>query len=160
MKPLNLKFFCSVVVAGLLVMGCQTTTVKPGAPATSNAEKSIRALLTQQEREWNAGNMGGFMEVYARSEQTRFASGGDVTLGWQTIFDRYHKKYATRTAMGVLNFSDIEVTPLGSGNALVFGRWQLKREADTPSGLFTLIFRNTPDGWRIVHDHTSSAEKK
>jgi ketosteroid isomerase-like protein len=37
------------------------------------------------------------------------------------------------------------------------GRWQLAREADTPHGRFTLIFRRTAAGWRIVHDHTSSA---
>lgn len=135
-------------------MGCQTTKVE-----SNSAKTTIRALLAQQEREWNAGNMGGFMGVYAKSEQTRFASGGDVTLGWQTIFDRYHKKYATRAAMGVLSFSEIEITPLGSDSALVFGRWSLKREADAPSGLFTLLFRHTSEGWRIVHDHTSSAVK-
>jgi ketosteroid isomerase-like protein len=39
------------------------------------------------------------------------------------------------------------------------GRWQLTRAADTPHGRFTLIFRRTPQGWRIVHDHTSSASQ-
>jgi hypothetical protein len=154
MNQRNLKFLMCVVVAGALVMGCQTTKVE-----SNSARTGIRSLLDQQEREWNAGNMGGFMEVYARSEQTRFASAGDVTLGWQTVFDRYHKKYPTRAAMGVLSFSEIDITPLGPDTALVFGRWNLKREADAPSGLFTLIFRNTPAGWRIVHDHTSSAVK-
>jgi ketosteroid isomerase-like protein len=150
----NLQFLLSVVVAGALVTGCQTTKLK-----TDATETPIRALLEQQARAWNAGDMGGFMEVYARSEQTRFASGGDVTFGWQTIFDRYHKKYATRAAMGVLSFSEVEITPLGSDTALAFGRWSLKREMDTPSGLFTLVFRHTSEGWRIVHDHTSSATK-
>jgi len=25
-----------------------------------------------------------------------------------------------------------------------------------PGGLFTLVLRKRPEGWRIVHDHTSS----
>jgi len=31
-------------------------------------------------------------------------------------------------------------------------------DGKTPHGLFTLVFRKFPDGWKIIHDHTSSAE--
>jgi ketosteroid isomerase-like protein len=41
--------------------------------------------------------------------------------------------------------------------AVVVGRWQLKRTNDEPHGRFTLIFKRLPEGWRIVHDHTSAA---
>ena len=68
--------------------------------------------------------------------------------------------FSTMPRMGTLTFSDLEVTPVGSEAALAFGHWHLKREHDEPSGLFTLIFRKLPDGWRIVHDHTSAAERK
>ena len=136
-------------------MGCQTSSVRRDRP-----EAAVRAAMDQQVREWNAGNLAGFMETYARSEQTRFASGGDVFLGWQTVFERYQKKYGTRAAMGTLSLSNVEVTPLGPDAALAFGRWHLKRETDAPSGLFTLLFRKTSDGWRIVHDHTSAAAKE
>lgn len=70
---------------------------------------------------------------------------------------RYTQRYADRAAMGRLAFEDIRITPLAPDAALVFGRWKLQRANDAPSGLFTLIFRRTPDGWRIVHDHTSSS---
>src|SRR5439155_26324924 len=63
------------------------------------AEFEVRTVLEQQVREWNAGNLAGFMETYAKSDQTRFASGGDISLGWQTVFDRYRKKYGDRAAM-------------------------------------------------------------
>ena len=42
--------------------------------------------------------------------------------------------------------------------ATVFGRWKLVREDDEPHGLFTLVMRRFDEGWRIVHDHTSSAK--
>ena len=62
--------------------------------------------------------------------------------------------------MGELTFSNIEVSTLAPNSALAFGGWHLKRGGETFSGLFTLIFRKTPEGWRIVHDHTSSAAKQ
>jgi len=39
----------------------------------------------------------------------------------------------------------------------VLGAWKLKRAKDEPHGRFTLIFRRLPEGWKIVHDHTSAA---
>jgi len=57
--------------------------------------------------------------------------------------------------MGTLKFSEIRITPLSSDAAIVLGRWQLVRPKDKPHGAFTLLFRRTTSGWRIVHDHTS-----
>jgi beta-aspartyl-peptidase (threonine type) len=62
--------------------------------------------------------------------------------------------------MGTLTFSDLQITLLGPDSALALGSWKLDRARDQPHGRFTLIFRKTPDGWRIVHDHTSSAPEK
>jgi ketosteroid isomerase-like protein len=59
--------------------------------------------------------------------------------------------------MGTLSFSDIEVTLLSPDAAVVLGRWRLKRGNDEPHGRFTPIFKRLPEGWRIVHDHTSAA---
>ncbi len=120
-------------------------------------ETAVQAVLSAQVETWNRGDLAGFMEGYARDGSTRFASGGDVTLGWQTVFERYTRRYGTADAMGRLTFSEVTVTPLGEAAALVFGHWSLARTSDRPGGLFTLVFRRTADGWRIVHDHTSSA---
>lgn len=117
----------------------------------------IRAIIQAQETAWNRGDLEGFMNGYARADKTTFVSGDEVTRGWQTVLDRYKKKYSDREKMGTLSFSDLEVTPLAADAAVVLGRWQLKRAKDNPAGRFTLIFRRTPDGWRIVQDHTSAA---
>ena len=74
------------------------------------------------------------------------------------MFDRYQKRYGDRASMGVLKFSEVEVTVLAPDAAFAVGRWRLERAQDAPSGLFTLLFRRESAGWRIVQDHTSAAE--
>jgi ketosteroid isomerase-like protein len=118
-------------------------------------ETEIRAVMVAQEAAWNRGDIDGFMNGYDRSNATEFVSGDTLTRGWQTVRDRYQKKYNNREKMGTLTFSELSITPLGPDAALVIGRWKLVRKSDRPHGRFTLLFRRTPAGWRIVHDHTS-----
>ncbi len=119
----------------------------------------IRAVMEAQQEAWNRGDIDAFMNGYWRSTETVFVSGDEVTRGWQTVLDRYKAKYSDREKMGTLTFSDLEIRPLGDDVAVALGRWELKRKIDNPHGRFTLVFRKTPEGWRIVHDHTSAADK-
>ena len=120
-------------------------------------ENAIKAVLDEQVRDWNKGDIEKYMAGYYRSDWLRFASGGDVSYGWQPTLERYKKRYPDKAAMGTLTFSNMDMTVISEDAVLVFGRWMLQREKDEPWGLFTLLFRKTRDGWYIVHDHTSSA---
>ena len=120
------------------------------------AKEDIFDVLMEQQRAWNKGNIEAFMQGYYKSDSLRFASGGNVTYGWQTTLDRYLKGYPDKSIMGQLTFSEIDIKLISNTSALVFGKWELERELDHPLGLFTLLFQKTPEGWRIVHDHTSS----
>ena len=142
-----------LVGALVVVAGCAGTR----RPAAADPA-AIRAVLDAQVAAWNRGDVPGFMDGYWRSDSLRFASGGTVQYGWQTTLDRYRRGYPDRAAMGRLTFSDLRIAPLSADAATVFGRWGLERDTLLPpaSGLFTLVFRRTPQGWRIVHDHTSS----
>jgi uncharacterized protein (TIGR02246 family) len=120
----------------------------------------IRAVLNAQQEAWNRGDIDAFMNGYARSPSTVFVSGDEVRRGWETVRERYRTKYSDRTKMGTLTFSEIETTLLPPDAAVVLGRWSLKRAKDQPHGRFTLIFKRLPEGWRIVHDHTSAAPSK
>src|SRR5262245_39728961 len=118
---------------------------------------AVRSVLDTQQAAWNRGDIEGFMDGYERAETTTFVSGDELTRGWQTVLDRYRRRYTTRDQMGMLTFSDLEVQPLDSSAALADGRWQLTRSNDTPHRRFTLIFKRTAEGWRVVHDTTTSA---
>ena len=146
----------------LLAIFTFTTPIKAQSSAKPNQHEAmissaVRAVLDTQVAAWNRGDIEGFMDGYARSVNTVFVSGDSVTHGWQTVLDRYKKGYDTREKMGTLSFSDLEINPMGNDVAVVLGSWRLKRVNDEPHGRFTLIFRKTKVGWKIVHDHTSSA---
>ena len=155
-------FVAAIAVAMLLSLSVANGQ-QGGAGASKQSKQdmktiaAIRAVLDAQTAGWNRGDIEGFMDGYARSPDIVFISGDSLTHGWQTVLDRYKKGYDTREKMGTLAFSDLEINVISKDAAIVIGRWQLTREKDTPKGRFTLIFRRRAEGWRIVHDHTSSA---
>jgi ketosteroid isomerase-like protein len=147
---LTLPIISNILLAALLYAAPEQHS-KPVA--------EIQSVLAAQQDAWNRGDINAFMNGYARSESTVFVSGDEVGRGWETVRERYQKKYSDRAKMGTLSFSDTEVTMLSEDAAVVLGRWKLKRGNDEPHGRFTLIFKHLPEGWRIVHDHTSAAKE-
>jgi ketosteroid isomerase-like protein len=147
---LTLPILCNILVAALV---CAEPEQRP------NSVAEIQSVLSAQQDAWNRGDIDAFMNGYARSTSTVFVSEDEVGRGWETVRDRYRIRYSDRAKMGTLSFSDIEVTTLSSDAAVVLGRWRLKRANDEPKGRFTLIFKRLPEGWRIVHDHTSAAKE-
>lgn len=149
------------LVSVILFVSIATSLVRGGAQLESKhdakAEAAIRAVLDAQRDAWNRGDLAGYMDGYDRSPNTEFVGGDTITRGWQTVLDRYKKNYNSREKMGVLTFSEVGITMLSKDAALVLGRWHLKRAKDEPHGTFSLLFRKTKAGWRIVHDHSSSA---
>lgn len=127
-------------------------------PPADQVKSEIRAVMEQQAQGWNEGNLQQFMAGYHKSDSVRFVSGGSVTYGWQNMLERYSQGYPDKAAMGTLTFSEIDIRVLADNAAVVFGKWQLLRDKDAPWGYFTLVFCKTEDGWRVVHDHTSSGE--
>jgi len=152
------KSFCVIAILLMLIVAF-TATLGTFAQSKPNAssETAIRAVLDAQAAAWNRGDIEGYMNGYDRSPNTEFVGADSITRGWQDVLDRYKKRYDTREKMGVLTFSDLEITMLSKDAALVLGRWRLKRANDEPHGTFTLLFRKRKAGWRIVHDHSSSA---
>jgi ketosteroid isomerase-like protein len=150
------------LTAALLLVALAPLSLRAQHSVTPNQREtkritSIRAVLDAQRDAWNRGDIEGYMDGYDRSPDTEFIGGDTITRGWQTVLERYKKKYDSREKMGTLTFSDIEVNMLSKDAALVLGRWSLQRASDRPHGTFSLIFRRTKQGWRIVHDHSSSA---
>jgi beta-aspartyl-peptidase (threonine type) len=127
---------------------------------TSDVASEIEHVLRAQQEAWNRHDLDAFMDGYWKSPELTFFSGAKESKGWQATMDRYRATYQSAGKdMGKLEFSELRIQLLGSESAFVRGVWQLTMsDGKTPHGRFTLIFRKFPDGWKIVHDHTSAAE--
>jgi uncharacterized protein (TIGR02246 family) len=140
----------------------------PVAPArAADDEKDIRAVLDAQAAAWNKGDLDGFMAGYWNDDKLTFISGGNITFGWKATKERYVKRYqADGKEMGKLTFGDLHTEVLAPSAAVVRGKFELVFEnakddkKKTARGRFTLIMKKFPDGWKVVHDHTSAEEVK
>jgi ketosteroid isomerase-like protein len=128
------------------------------SPKADTEAAEITTLLEAQDAAWNRGDIDGFMDGYWRSPDLRFASGGDVTRGWDQTNARYKRVYPTPDLMGRLSTSDYEIVVLSPDAAIAHGAWRLDRAGDRPSGLYTLVMRKIDGEWLIVSDTTTSAD--
>jgi len=131
--------------------------------AQEGDEATIRAAIEAQAAAWNRADIPAFMESYEHSPETTFI-GANIGKGYERILERYQKAYTTKEQMGTLTFNDLDVRMLpGSCGkeefAVVTGRFHLERtqkgEAKKDDGVFSLVWRKGPYGWKIVLDHTS-----
>jgi len=131
--------------------------IAASAALADSSEQAIRRVLSDQEQAWNRGDIDGFMKGYENSPNTLFIR-KNVRRGYGSVRRRYHEQYPTREKMGKLTFSDLSVTLLDADYASVTGEFHLVRAASAggnASGVFSLLFRRTPAGWKIMLDHTS-----
>lgn len=148
----------AVLCAALLVLLLYSCARRQAAVDDGAWRGEVDSVLAAQVEAWNRGDIAGYMDGYWKSDSLLFTSGSRVRRGWDETFEKYMASYDSREKMGTLSFSGLEYYRLGPEAAWVFGRWELERAGDRPGGVFTLLLRKFPGGWRVVHDHTSSEE--
>jgi len=156
--------FGRITALAVLFMALVAGIVRaPKLSAASDERENDRAAITKilepQQNNWNRGNVNAFLEGYWRSPDLTFSGSGGIVRGWDGVLARYKKNYPDRAAMGQLDFSGLEFHFLGNDAALVLGHWHLARARGDIGGVFSLVWQRFPEGWRIIHDHTSTVEK-
>ena len=151
---------CLASFCALFVLLTTVAAAAAPRPSSADAEAAIRQVLDQQVEAWNRQDLQSFMQGYWHSPQLTFFSGGTVYRGWDNALERYRKAYQSEgRQMGKLSFSDLQIESLSRSAALVRGAFHLTMPSGKePHGIFTLVFRKFPQGWRIIHDHTCAAE--
>jgi uncharacterized protein (TIGR02246 family) len=154
--PTGSKLFAVLL---MLTFCTLTPSAKSGEESSDRqADRSaIRAVLDAQQQAWNRGDVDAFLTGYWHSPDLTFSGSNGISRGWDAVLARYKKNYPNRRAMGALDFSNLEFRFLGPHAALVLGHWHLKREKDDLGGVFSLVFQRFPEGWLIIHDHTSAS---
>jgi ketosteroid isomerase-like protein len=153
-------FFYSCLLPIVLLATSDRARAQEDSGSYGNYTKAVERVLHKQQEAWNRHDLEGFMAGYWHSPQLTFFSGGTERDGWEATMERYLANYSSQGhEMGKLDFSGLRVEVLGQEAAFVRGSWKLTMsDGKTPHGLFTLVFRKFPEGWKIVHDHTSAAE--
>jgi len=148
-------FLC---LCALLAEGRRTSPQASGERTMDR--EAIGAVLQPQQSSWNRADVEAFLQGYWHSPELTFSGSGGVARGWDAVLARYKKNYPDRARMGQLNFSELEFRFFGPDAAVVLGKWHLLREKDELGGVFTLVWQRFPDGWKIIHDHTSAVAEK
>ena len=140
----------------LLVLAASQLLGQSDSPAD---ERAILDVLTTQQAAWNRGDIPTFLQGYWNSPDLTFAGSDGFVRGYDGLLQRYQSSYPNSAAMGQLDFSGLQLRSLGPDAVMVLGHWHLRRPIGDAGGVFTLIFRRFPTGWRIIHDHTSAQKQ-
>ena len=143
--------------AGLLTaVAILAVSFSTAADQRQSDHAAIAAILDMQQKAWNHGDVDAFLQGYWHSPELTFSGSSGIARGWDSVLTRYKRNYPDRAAMGQLDFSSLEFRFLGADAALVLGHWHLTRAQGNVGGIFSLVWQRFPEGWRIVHDHTSA----
>lgn len=116
---------------------------------------AVSNVLEHQRIAWNNGDLKGYMDGYWHSDSLVFIGKSGPQYGWQKTYNSYLKSYPDKATMGELHFTLLKIEIINNKNALVLGKWLLKREKDEPQGYFTLRLRKINGEWKVVYDHSS-----
>jgi beta-aspartyl-peptidase (threonine type) len=145
MKKISILLFVILMV----LLSCSSSQLD-----RESIQDTILSIIKRQQMAWNNHDIQGFMAHYWKSENFTFQSGDQRLYGWEDLLKRYQTSYAGEK-MGKLTFSDIQIKVMSADSAYALGRWKVEQDDTTKSGVFTIIFKLFPSGWKIIHDHSS-----
>jgi uncharacterized protein (TIGR02246 family) len=156
--PMRRAILRIVLIMLCLVVAAQALVAQSATDIHAKDRAAITQLIKDQQVNWNKGDVDSFMEAYWPSPDLTFSGASGVQRGFEAVRARYKKVYPDRSTMGQLDFSDLEFHFIGNDGALVLGHWHLTRDKDKGDigGVFSLVWQRFPEGWRIIHDHTSA----
>jgi uncharacterized protein (TIGR02246 family) len=149
-------FFLAAALAACRGTASPTAGVTP-RPNDPGLADHMTKQLERAAADWNRGDLEGFVSDYAPDSTTTFVDGKRARHGFQYIHDMYGLRFRPGTRRDSLHFEEVETRPLSPSLAVVTGRFILQRGGQTTaSGPFTLVMELRREGWRILHDHSSS----
>ncbi|MGQ0560838.1 MAG: YybH family protein [Gemmatimonadota bacterium] len=156
----RILLFGWLALAGACVQTPPPPPHPPPLPRTNEVSPELRQELTRLMDEsaaaWNRGDLDAFLATYKDDARTAFMA-PQITYGIPAIKARYARTYFKEgRPKAQLSFGDLKFRPLGEDYVLMTGRWYLvDADAKQQEGYYTLIWEQTPDGWKMIHDHSS-----
>lgn len=159
-----MHFVLFLLLGGLLLSACGAPTPDAAPPPddalpvtawSADDAAQIREATRASAEAWNRGDLPGHLAIYA--DTTTFMTGSGPRPGVDAIEEAFSQTYFDQgRPKQQLHFEEVVVRPLGPDAALETGRFVLSGgDAPEQSGWFTLVWVRTPNGWRVIHDHSS-----
>jgi ketosteroid isomerase-like protein len=123
--------------------------------AQNKEELAIRAILSNQTKAWNKGDLSSFMIGYWENDSLVYVGKNGPSYGYATTLKNYKKNYPDTSHMGKLQFELISFKPLNKDHYFVLGKFYLTRTVGNASGYFTLLFKKINGVWKVIADHSS-----
>lgn len=145
-------------LAAMLLSACAPAP-SPGAPTMDPGRlvPDFQAQFTRSAAAWNRGDLDAFMSDYAPGDLPTYVAGGHLVRGYDAIRSRYAPSFAPGARRDSLRIEELQVRPITDQYVLLTARYILFRGGSTTaSGPFTLLMERRPEGWKILHDHSSS----
>jgi uncharacterized protein (TIGR02246 family) len=150
----------SLLILAFAVVACRSaghTTPTPLLERNAALRQEIGAQLNRAASDWNRGDLEGFLSDYAPESTTTFVDGRRARHGIGFIRQNYTRWFTPGARRDSLHFEEVETRQLSPTLALVTARYILRRGGTiSASGPFTLVMERRREGWRILHDHSSS----
>lgn len=127
----------------------------PASVAAQSAdEKKIREVMKREIETWNAGDIEGYVELYAPVDSVRMLYNGGEVYGKDNIL-AFYKKYWPKEKMGQLSFTNVKLERLSRRYFFTTGYFHV-RQADGKEikGRFSGLMKKIKDRWYLYTDHS------
>lgn len=151
----------ALLLVAVVLAACRGSARPTTAPTPDSDRAALTRLITAQlarsASDWNRGDLDAFLSDYAQESATTYVDGLRARPGIDFIRGVYAPRFLPGAKRDSLHFEEVEVRPLSATLALVTARYILQRQNEiSASGPFTLVMERRPEGWKILHDHSSS----
>lgn len=124
--------------------------------ALQGVRREIQAVLDDSAAGWNTSDLDRFVGAYERSAATTYASSGTLMRGFDAIRKAYQARWVGSGRNGTLRLELLDLRLIGPRHTCVVGRYHLRSfgSASELTGITSLVFRRTAEGWRIIADQS------
>lgn len=124
--------------------------------AASTVATEILALTEKLSVDWNAGEMGLYLDAYTEDVEMSLLFQNRIVASKQELTDMFTSSWTTEEAMGDFDTDQVGVRQIAPGTAIARGLFEHRFPHETVRGAFTHVWQKTNAGsWKIIHEHTS-----
>ena len=150
--------FSRILVAVLLL---DAGSLHGQAPSTQRQE--VQNFVKAYADAANRGDVSAYMEMYSRRPDLIEVNDGEITRGWDALRDEANRMMGLEGSYKI-SVGSIDVITLSPSRAIaVFPFVATIATQQGPAqlrGATTIVVEKVSQGWKIIHDHTSSMPAK